>query len=194
MNRLSTTAAIFISLFFIGCASHKISEKTADTAKMELRNNAASLLYDLLSDEKNVSKVLIIKRNSDELGNLIKLISKTTGEGAVKMEALAKKNPALNFHALELPPGEKTTRDAISKTKEHELLHTSGDEFQFNLLLTQAEAMNYGWHLAQVVAENSAQPDEAREFSALSGAMENLYHQVVAMMRGSQLASPNSKN
>jgi hypothetical protein len=44
---------------------------------LEIRNNAASLLYDLLNDEKNVSEILIIKYNSEELGQLIKVIAET---------------------------------------------------------------------------------------------------------------------
>ena len=46
----------------------KLSEKKG--FDMQTRNNALALLDDLLSDEKNVSKILIIKHNSDELGKL----------------------------------------------------------------------------------------------------------------------------
>lgn len=154
------------------------------TEKLGLRNNAASLLADLLGDEKNVSKVLIIKQNSAELGMLIKSISTMTGSAADRLAQLAKADPTLNLHDLGLPAGEKATRDAIAKTKTHDLLLTSDKEFEFNLLLTQAQALSYGSHLAKVAADNSSQPDQIKAFQSFEVAMNNMYGQVVAMMRG----------
>lgn len=172
---------------FYGCADVQKSipptVSASDAKKIELRNNAASLLADLLDDEKNVSKVLIIKRNSTALGELIKAISKTTGDGEKQLETLAKNDPTLNLKALQLPPGEKATRDAVSKTKEHELLFSSGENFEFDLLLTQTEALSYGSHLAKIAAENSPLPEQAREFHALDLALNDLFNQVVAKMR-----------
>jgi hypothetical protein len=138
-----------------------------DKSKIEVRNNAASLLADLLGDEKNVSKILIIKRNSAELGRLIKAISKTADDGAEQLEALAKNDTTLNLHALQLPPGEIATRAAMSKTKEHELIFSSGEKFELNLLLTQTEALDYGSHLAKIAAENSSSPEQQRKFHSL---------------------------
>jgi len=154
-----------------------------DKSKIEVRNNAASLLADLLGDEKNVSKILIIKRNSAELGRLIKAISKTAGEGAEQLETLAKNDTTLNLHALQLPPGELATRAAISKTKEHELLFSSGEKFELNLLLTQTDALDYGSHLAKIAAENSSSPEQQRKFHSLDVALNALLQQVVAKLR-----------
>jgi hypothetical protein len=151
--------------------------------KVEVRNNAASLLHDLLGDEKNVSKILIIKHNSPQLGKVIKDVSKTAGDGSDKLEEMAKSDKTLNLHALQLPPGEIATREAVSKTKEHELLLTSGTTFELNLLLTQTEALSYGSHLAKIAAENSASPEEQHEFHALDVALDNLYKQVVEQIR-----------
>lgn len=148
-----------------------------------MRNNSVSLLYDLLNDEKNVSKVLIIKSNSDELGKLIKSISVSSRDAQKQLDAMAKEDATLNLHALELPAGEKATRDSISKTKEHELLTSSGENFQFQLLLTQTDALSYGWHLGKIAAENSARPEQVREFNDIHAAMHDLYDQSVAMMR-----------
>src|ERR1017187_511937 len=43
--------------------------------KMQVRNNASSLLAQLLDQEKNVSKVLIIKHGSRELSGLIQALN-----------------------------------------------------------------------------------------------------------------------
>jgi hypothetical protein len=179
---------VFCAEIFCGCAHLPKSapEKNSlaiSTEGLQMRNNSASLLYDLLGDEKNVGKVLIIKGNREALHSLIKDISVTTGDGAQWLEQLAKTDPTLNLHAIELPPGEKATRAAIARTEEKELLFSSGENFEFSLLLTQADALSYGWHLAKIAAENSSQPEQVHEFDSLSVAMQDLYKQVVALMR-----------
>ncbi|HEY5298728.1 MAG TPA: hypothetical protein VIK59_12480 [Verrucomicrobiae bacterium] len=178
---------LFFAGIFCGCAQVQNSPPTVadgpDAKKIELCNNAASLLYGLLDEEKNVSKVLIFKGNSAALGQLIKAISKSAGDGEKQLAAMAKNDSALNLHALELPAGEKATRAAIAKTREHELLFSSGENFEFTLLLTQAEALSYGSHLAKIAAENCPPPVEAREFHAFDVALNDLFQQVLARMR-----------
>ena len=188
MNRL--TSVLLAGFLLGGCAhfekAQPASGESPASGKLEIRNNAASLLYDLLNDEKNVSKILIIKRNSEELGQLIKAIAETAAADQKQLDQLAKNDSNLNLRAIQLPSGEKATRDAVAKTDEHELLFSSGKEFEFNLLLTQAQALGYGWHLAAIAAENSTLPEEVRKFTAMSQTMKNLYDQVIAQMRLNQ--------
>jgi hypothetical protein len=150
---------------------------------MQTHDNTLALLDDLLGDEKNVSKILIIKRNSDELGKLVKDISKTAGDGAKMLEALAKTQPGLDLKAINLPPGETATRKSISKTKEQILLHSKDAEFEFQLLLTQAEALNYGAYLAMVIADTETDANRTREFLRLSAELRDLRERVEAMLR-----------
>ena len=150
---------------------------------LSARNNAWALLDELLNEEKHVSKILIIKRESRELKNLIKNISETADQGADRMKKLAKHLPGLDLTATTLPAGEKAVRESIAQEKKHLLLHSSGAEFEFQLLLTQFEALGYGSHLARVIAENEPQPAQAREFSDLSAHLHELQEQVLAMLR-----------
>jgi len=159
------------------------ADPAENAKKIEVRNNAASLLADLLGNEKNVSKILIIKHNSAELGRLIKLISKTAGDGAQELQALAKRDTTLDLHTLQLPPGEVATRAAISKTMEHELIFSSGEKFELNLLLTQTDALDYGSHLAKVAAENSPSPEQQKKFHSLDVSLNARLQEVVAKLR-----------
>jgi len=151
--------------------------------KMQVRNNASSLLAQLLDQEKNVSMVLIIKHGSRELSGLIKAISTAAADGAKRLKSLAQDDPTLDLRRQELPAGEKASRDALGKTAEHDLLLSSGADFEFTLLLTQAQALNYGSHLARVAADNSADPGEADAFLTMSRTLDRLLTQVKAMMR-----------
>jgi hypothetical protein len=151
--------------------------------KMQVRNNASSLLEQLLDQEKNVSKVLIIKHGSRELSGLIRAISTAASDGAKRLKGLAQDDPTLDLGRQELPVGEKASRDAIGRTEEYDLLMSSGTDFEFTLLLTQAQALNYGSHLAKVAADNSADPKEAEALLAMSRTLDQLLTQVKAMMR-----------
>jgi hypothetical protein len=179
--------AIVLACLAGGCSSvpsgaSSSSADDADPAKIQLRNNAASLLRDLLDDEKNVSKVFLVKNGRDS-APLVKLIAATADANEKRLDQLAQADPQLNLQALELPPGEKAAREAVAKSKEHDLLFSSGANFEFNLLLTQAEAQNYGWHLALVAAQNSSRPEEVKAFAIISDAMKLLYQQTVSEMR-----------
>jgi hypothetical protein len=151
--------------------------------QLVLRNNAASLLYQLLGDEQGVHYVLLIKGHREQLQQVIKAISTTSAAGVKQIETLAEADPTLDLHALDLPAGEKATRAIIQATKEHELLFTSGADFEFELLLTQADALSYGWHLAEIAADNSPSPAQSKQFTALSNTLQDCYKQTVALMR-----------
>ena len=193
-SHLLRVSTIFLLCSLCACKSLQQPAATSEPAaeatssekgKFDLptRNNALALLDDLMGDEKNLSKVLIIKHNSDALGKLVETISKTCGEGAKMIEAQAKSDPTINLKGTDLPAGEAATRKAISKTKEHALLHSKDAEFEFQLLLTQVEALNYGSHLAMVVAENEPNADRVREFLHLSSQLRGLNEQVLAKLR-----------
>jgi hypothetical protein len=189
--RSSKFLAMFPVLFLCGCQSFQSPSGKMPTgnvternnANLPIRNNALALLDDLLNDEKNVSKILIIKHNSDELGKLIKTISETAGNGAKMLDEFAKSSGGLDLKRTDLPPGEAATRKAISKTKEHLLLSSKDAEFEFQLLLTQSEGLNYGAHLAMVIADSETDPNGTREFLRLASQLRDLREQVEAMLR-----------
>ena len=153
------------------------------TVDLRTGNNALALLDDLLNDEKNLSKVLLIKHHSEQLGKLVKEISRTAAQGAKALELMVKEEPGINLKETALPAGEVAARDAISKSKEHTLLHSADTEFELQLLLTQSDALNYGAQLARVAALNESAADRARTLSNLSSQLGNLHEQVIAMLR-----------
>jgi len=157
-----------------------IAGKSADSA---IRCNALALLGDLLGDEKHLSKILIIKRESTELNRLVKDISQTAGSGADLVEATAKSEPGLDLSRTDLPVGELATRKAIAKTKQHLILHNQNEEFEFQMLLTQSQAMSYGAHLAAVIAENTPNPERSKEFSLLAIHLEQLQERALVLLR-----------
>ena len=176
----------FLAGVLCGCASiHPVSSTASSDkpTKLQIRNNAASLLDDLLNDEQNVDKVLILKSASPDNTALIKLIAATAATHKRELDEMATNDPALNLQAMDLPPGEMAARDGSSKTDEHALLLSTGVNFEFNLLFSQAQAESYGQQLAAVAAKSSERPEEIHTFETISKTMERLDLQVEKAMR-----------
>ena len=176
-------AAMLLAVVVLtGCQAPRARAPGERGAATSLRNNCYSLLHQLLDDEKNVSLLRFIKREEDDVKKLVKQIANDAAAGAKLLEELARHDPSIRLDDFRLPPGEAATRAAIAVTKKHELLSQSGDAFELSLLLTQAQALSYAWHLAKVAGENEPQPDRARVLAGLSADMEKRYHEVVGLL------------
>jgi len=179
---LSLAVMLSAACALTGCQSPQVRPPVATGATSATRNNCYSLLHQLLHDEKNVSLLLFIKREPDDVNQLIKKISANAATGAKLLEEFARHDPALRLDDLQLPPGEAAAREAIAATKQKELLAQSGNEFELSLLLTQAQALSYGWHLAKVAAANESRPERARALAGVSQDLEHLYNEVFVLL------------
>ncbi len=165
-----------------GCTSPQ-TRMSKTSAHIEARDNAASLLYDLLGDEQNVSKLLVVKRERAELQRVIKSISTNAAASRKAIERMAANESAIDLKRAALPPGETLARESIAKGATGELLRASGADFEFKLLLTQAEALRYATHLARVAASHEPNPSHAKIFREIGEKMNKLNEEVLALMR-----------
>ena len=178
----------FLALVLCGCATqHRStadlqSRVSRDQVTLDTRNNAYSLLYELLSEEKDVSKILIIKREGKELNRFIKEVATTSGDAAAQLKRFREMDGSLELDATLLPPGEAATRDAIAKTKTKALLGSSGLAFERALLLTQIEALSYGSHLAKVSATHDANSARSEYLQSLSQTLNRYYLEAVELL------------
>jgi hypothetical protein len=166
-----------------GCQSPKVARASSggNTAQAT-RNNCSSLLNQLLDEEKKVSLILLIKREQDNVEKLVKKITANSAAGAKMLEEFARHDPSIRLDDFRLPPGEAATREAIVATKRKELLGQTGAAFKLSLLLSQAQALSYAWHLAKVAGENESQLTHARALAGLREDMEKRYHEVVWLL------------
>jgi hypothetical protein len=174
---------LFAALAGGGCKKIEPAPDTRPFAAVSVRNNAFSLLHQLLNEQKDVSKILIIKRESRELNLLIKEIAAASGRGAKQLEDFARQDASLALNAIGLPAGELATRDAIANTRKKELLGRSGIEFERSLLLTEIEALSYATHLAQVAAVNDSNPARTSSLTTLSKTMKDFHSRAVQLLR-----------
>jgi hypothetical protein len=119
-----------------------------------------ALLYELLGQEKDVSKLLIVKREHDDFEAVIDAISETAGRAYDDLGELGEADPSLNLSDTRLPAGERAAREAVAASTRDALLTESGEEFEIRLTLAQSQALGYWVGLAEGLSR--AEPDPAR--------------------------------
>lgn len=183
---------LLLGIVSSGCQTRERLAPSNGDERIQVRNNCCSLLYELLEQEKDVSKLRIIKSQRQEVTRLIKEISATAAAGAKGVESLAKRDSTLSLKSPDLPQGERATREAISRSQTKELLLSSGDDFELKLLLTQVEALNYGSHLAKVAAVNEPRTDSVQVLVRLEEEMRHLRERVIELLK-SRRAGPSTE-
>lgn len=141
-----------------GCATVQKILPTTAWHQARVRNEGYSLLYQLMSQESDAAKLLIIKHADPPVADLIKEIASTCTQAQKELALFKTADRHLSFTMSNLPQIEQKTRAAMESTVTKELLFSSGKKFEVRFLFTQVEAMNYGAHLAQVLHAQETDP------------------------------------
>ena len=176
-----------------GCTTVRSAPKEGATRKDQIRVNCYGLLYQLLGQQKNVDKLLWFKVESRNLDDLITAIADASEDGADRLQNFSEADPELPLDQIQLPPGERATRDAIADTKKKELLKPFNPDFEIELLLTQSEALSYAWHLALVAAENESNDDRADYLRTFAARMKTLHSRAMTLLWSSIRSSKHDK-
>ncbi len=140
-------------------------------------------MYDLVSQESDVAKLLVIKHTEPPVTDAIKEIAETCSRAKIQLDAFHKKDHQLSFTMSNLPSIEQQTRTSIAATDTKELLFSSGKLFEHRLLFTQAQAMNYAAHLAQVLQEKETEPSRKDFLVKLAERCTTLHDKVIKLMQ-----------
>ena len=171
------------ALVVTGCATIQQVLPTKAWHQARVRNEGYSLLYQLLGQESDVAKILIIKHVDPPVADLIKAIASTCDQAKQELELFHKTDRHLNLTVPHLPEIEQKTRAAIESTETKQLLFSSGKKFAGRLLFTQVEALDYAAHLAQVLHAQEANPDRKNFLAKLAEQCTALHDQVIALLQ-----------
>lgn len=149
---------------------------------LSARNNAYSLLHELLGQEKDVGLLRFIKSEQPVTKQLVKKIGATCGTNAKLLEKFAKDDPTLRLDDVRLPPAEVAVRESISTDRRKQLLSQTGATFDLTLLLTQVEALGYAAHLAKISEQFELKPDRRRELAMMNAGLKNLEAEVFSLL------------
>jgi hypothetical protein len=137
-------------------------------ARYRVRNEGFSLLYDLVTKQRDVDKILILKHVNARTERELKEIAQVFRQAQEQFDAFARQDSSLNFQVKHLPALEEKARDSIQSTATKDLLFSTGKDFELRLLLTQVQALNYASHLASVLQnqdDNKTRKSYLNEFS-----------------------------
>jgi len=185
MRRSSALAALVL-----GCASGS-APPAAELPASPAPSRGYALLYALMSQEKQLSKLLIIKSEREDFGALVQDIADTCERAHERLEELAEADPSLDLADTGLPAVEIDNRKAIQSARTKQLMAASGEEFEIQLMLAQNEALTYSSNLTEVLAR--AEPDEARlEFArALWRDLRSLQERLWSLVRSRYRWTPD---
>jgi hypothetical protein len=180
MTRHSTVLIGTLALWIAACAT---PEPPAVRRTGAPSDHGYALLYELLGQEKDVSTLLVVKRERDDFEAVIDAISEVTGKAYEELGELGEADPTLNLTDSGLPAGERAAREAIAKTKRNALLTENGEEFEILMSLAQGEALGYLAGLTEALA--GAEPDPARLafVRGLWGDTRRLQERLLALQR-----------
>jgi hypothetical protein len=147
-------------LLFCGCAG-----TWSTPQKNPSWRSGYALLYDLLSQNAHLDKILWIKFESDDVDDIVAEIVALCAEGKLELEKFAEADDMVHLEAQPLPIIELETRSAIESETADELLGTSGIPFEVKLLNTQLSALRYAANLCRVLA-NHERDSTRNEFLA----------------------------
>jgi len=173
---------IVCALAVAGCSTVQKALPTAAWHKARVRNEGYSLLYQLMSQDSDVAKILIIKHADPPVADVIKEIASTCGQAKKELEQFHEKDRHLSFEMTNLPQIEQKTRAAIESTVTKQLLFSSGKTFERRLLFTQAESMNYAAHLATVLHNQEDNPARQAFLATLSQQCTTLHDRVMGLL------------
>jgi hypothetical protein len=166
-----------------GCATVQKILPTTAWRQARVRNEGYSLLYQLLSQESDAAKILIIKHADPPIPDIIKEIANTSGQAKKELDLFHEKDRHLSLEMTNLPQIEQKSRAAIQSTVTKQLLFSSGKKFEVRFLFTQAEAMNYAAHLAQVLHDQEDNPARKEFLATLAERCTTLHDQVMELLK-----------
>jgi hypothetical protein len=155
----SAAALVLTAAVLTACAAAPTRTDPAPNPRQRELANGYSLLHDLLAKQADVDKVLWIKSADPATETLLQDIAVASKAGRDWIAQTVQATPGLSLNQAHLPPLEMATREAIERTSRAAIL--MGGDFARRMLLSQISAIEYGTHLAQVLAER--ENDAARQ-------------------------------
>jgi len=140
------------------------------------------LLYSTISDESKVDQILILKNPEGSVAELLTAIGEFSRAAKAQLEHFAKRDPSIVLDDAGLPEVEVRTRASISADTSRQIVFSGGKNFEFRILLTQHEALNYISHLATTLSEQDTVEVRKEYFARLAVDAGALHDRVIAQL------------
>lgn len=176
---MKTAALLVACLWLIGCASGAVAVQQ----EIPPRTAGYAALYNLMSRNSGVNKLLIFKSVPPEVEDAIDAYAQQCGNAADQIKQFAEDDKSIDLDAGWLTPIEKQARDGIESATTSALLTTSGDAFQKHLLLSQISSAEYGAHLAQAVADHETNDKRKKYLTSLADELATTHKRLMKLVK-----------
>lgn len=113
-----------------------------------------SLLYDQVTKQQNVDKLLLVKKTSPDTAALLHDIAATCGDVRKTLEDYIREEDVIVLNRPALPKAEAATRRAREEAARKAILSSGGSDME--LLLSQVEGLTYAQQLTLFLAKTEA--------------------------------------
>lgn len=184
MNRRIIAMTLLAPILLLAaCHAPSRSEPAEQALAGEVAlDHGYALLYTTISDESEVDKVLIIKNPDAPVADLLKAIARFAVAAKARLEALSKEKPMIALQNQGLPLVEVSTREAISEATSKGIVFSGGKKFEFRILLTQHQALDYIAHLADALGKRELREDRKQFLEQLAKDARALHERVIALL------------
>ncbi len=184
MYKTTPIAGSFVVLLFaaLPVAHGAAPEFLHAKIRTQDRSDGYALLYELVTDESGVDKIFILKSASTNVTAMIGEIAQSARKSRQQLGAYAEADKHLRLGEKHLPVIEQKTRDDIDVATRNELLFSSGKSFEMRLLFTQAQALQYGAHLAKELRDHEDHAARKDYLDAMAKEWDELYRRVMDLL------------
>lgn len=173
---------VAVALLLGGCETQPTVDPDA-LAVDPVEVQGYALLHDLVSRQRGVSKILILKSPSGETAAIIRDIAKTADEATGKLKAFAAaRGIELSTESTGLPQFDLANRQRIESRNTKYLLFGSGESFEVKLIFTQLNACEYGLTLARELASRDVPEEHKQYLNKFADDYESIFNQLVARL------------
>ncbi len=149
------------------------------------------LLYWTIDQESKVDQILILKKPAVPVAELLTAIGEFSRSAKSRLEEFARQDPSIVLDDHGLPEVEVRARASISADTSRQIVFSGGRDFEFRILLTQHEALNYISHLAGTLSEQDAVEVRKQYFAQIAVDAGALHDRVIAQLATPYLSASN---
>lgn len=180
-QRVILLSLLCAGMLLVGCQSVPTADPA--TQKQVTINQGYALLYDTISQETQVDKILILKKPGKDVSDVLTEIAQLAQQTKKQLDTYAKADASLGYDKDGLPPMESASRKAVSSDTTRTILFSGGKAFEFNMLLSQYQAMNYVVYLSESLAKEDPNDTRKTYMTQLAKDARALRDQVIKLLQ-----------
>lgn len=174
-------ALMFLAVAVPGCSATKTAGDQPTQAVID-RLEGLMLLDGVLSKQTDLDKVTVIKTVRPEVKPILTAITKASEQGSKTVRQILGSATPKGYEPAEgLPAMEEAAREGIEAVTTRQIIFSSGNSLEFQLLYNQLQSSRYISQLALALS-NKSEGQDREKLRAISDEFNKFYDQIYGLM------------